>query len=70
MHEDLRSIIDKYCSSKVEIHSVDVNTIEDEELYKSTYHIFDYEYSRATIYYTTLFVTMILIVVLGVKSSS
>ena len=71
MHEDLRIIIDKYCnSSKVGIHSVEVNIIEDEEVYKSTYHIFDYEYSRATIYYIILFVTLILIVVLGVKSSS
>ena len=71
MHEDLRIIIDKYCnSSKVETHSVEVNIIENEEFYKSTYHLFDYEYSRATIYYITLFVVMILIIVLGVKSSS
>ena len=71
MHEDLRSIIDKYCnSSKVEIHSVNVNIIENEEFYKSTYQIFDYECSRATIYYIALLVTMILIIVLGVKSSS
>ena len=71
MHEDLRIIIDKYCnSSKEEIRSVEVNIIENEELYKSTYHIFGYEYSRATIYYITLFVILILIIVLGVKSSS